>query len=161
MSHSNTDTGSATLWIIIAVVATILIGIFLLNNGDDETADAPKGKVVSETGVHWDPEVSIYIKGQKQEIPANLGLTNGHNPIHTHDNKGTIHWEFENGPIIEEQVMLGSFFRLWNKPFSSTQILDRQNGPEGKVSMTVNGQPNNEFDTYQIQDKDKIELRYE
>jgi len=34
----------------------------------------PESDIVSRNGLHWHPELAIYVKGVKQEIPANLGM---------------------------------------------------------------------------------------
>src|SRR3989344_8320277 len=34
----------------------------------------PESDIVSRTGFYWHPELAIYVKGQKQEIPANIGI---------------------------------------------------------------------------------------
>ncbi len=114
--------------------------------------------VISKEGIHWHPELSIYIKGQIQEIPANAG---NHSLMHTHDTTGVIHLHPANKLVLENDVKLGKFFKLWGKKFSSTCILDSCNSAEGKVKMTVNGIENTEFENYIMQDKDKIEIRYE
>lgn len=120
----------------------------------------PEGDVIARRGLHWHPELVISIKGQQQAIPANLGIAAAHNPIHTHDSTGVIHLEFQ-GVVTKDDLRLGQFFKVWGKTFSSTCILDTCNGPDGQVKMTVNGQPNTEFDHYLMHDKDKIEIRFE
>jgi hypothetical protein len=65
------------------------------------------------------------------------------------------------GLVTKEDRKLGNFFKIWGKPFSKTQILDKKNGEEGKVSMKVNGKQNSEFENYHMRDGDMIEIRYE
>src|SRR3989338_3260646 len=49
----------------------------------------PESDIISQNGFHWHPEITMYVKGVKKEIPANIGLPAGmnaiHQPIHTHD----------------------------------------------------------------------------
>lgn len=114
----------------------------------------PEGDIISRNGFHWHPELAIYVKGEKQEIPANIGIGSVHQPIHTHtdDNKqGVIHLEFQ-GLARKQDVELGQFFKNWGKDMQSFGT---------NMRMTVNGQENTELENYQMQDKDKIELRYE
>lgn len=147
---------------IILFIGTIMVGALLAGNSNPKNSNSTSSsEVVSEAGVHWDPTLAIFIKGQKQDLPANLGLTGGHSPIHVHANDGLIHFEYNAGPVTKDQLRLGAFFKLWDKPFSSEQIFDSKNGAEGKVSMLVNGKANTEYEKYQIKDKDKIEIRYE
>lgn len=107
--------------------------------------------VVSTGAFHWHPELTIYVKGEKQEIPQGIGLAGGHKPIHTHDDLPIIHMEFS-GAAKNDEVTLGQFFKNWGKDFYSFG---------GNVTMTVNGQERTELENYQMKDGDKIELRYE
>jgi len=120
----------------------------------------PASDIISREGVHWHPELSIYIKGKRQEIPANLGIGVTHQPIHTHDTTGVLHLEIQ-GLVTKDAIKLGQFFKIWGKLFNSDCILDSCNGPGGKVKMLVNGRENTEFENYPMQEKDKIEIRYE
>lgn len=116
--------------------------------------------LISTRGIHYHPQLEIYIQGEKQEIPAGIGLVGGHSPLHTHDPDGVIHLEY-GGTVHAEDTTLGRFFEIWGKKFSKDQIFDFVNGPEGVVSMTVNGVPNTEFENYHMKDGDKIVIRYE
>ena len=107
---------------------------------------------VASTGAfHSHPELTIYVKGEKQEIPQGIGLAGGRKPIHTHDDVPVIHMEFS-GAAKTDEVTLGQFFKNWGKDFNSFG---------SNVTMTVNGKENTELENYQMKDKDKIELRYE
>lgn len=109
-----------------------------------------ESEIISRNGLHWHPELTIYIKGVKQEIPANIGIGLTHEPIHTHDNSGVLHLEFS-GLVIKDDIKLSHFFKIWKKQFNSN----------GTVKMFVNGKENREFENYLMQDNDKIEIRYE
>ena len=113
----------------------------------------PEGDILSRTGFHWHPELAIYVKGEKQEIPSNIGIGAVHQPIHTHDdsNQGIVHMEFQ-GMARKENATLGQFFKNWGKDMSSFGT---------NMKMTVNGEENIEYENYVMKDKDKIELRYE
>src|SRR3989338_9938235 len=62
--------------------AAILIGIFLVLAAGliavvRYAAKQPpltEADIVSRSGLHWHPEMSIYIKGVKQDIPDAIGL---------------------------------------------------------------------------------------
>lgn len=134
---------------------------------------APESGIISRKGIHWHPELRIIIKGEAITIPANIGIgmqyagrplydpmmlmTN----MHTHDDSGTLHWEVMQGPIKKEDVRLANFFAIWGKKFDENCILESCNGPEGTMTMLVNGKDNTEFQNYLVNDKDKIEIRYE
>ncbi|OGY43691.1 MAG: hypothetical protein A2729_03310 [Candidatus Buchananbacteria bacterium RIFCSPHIGHO2_01_FULL_39_14] len=111
----------------------------------------PESKIISPSGLHWHPELTIYVNGVKQEIPENIGIGITHKPMHTHDDTGTIHLEFQ-GAVRQHNLTLGQFFKNWGKNFY---------GFGKTVIMTVNGQENSELESYAMRDGDKIELRYE
>lgn len=110
----------------------------------------PESEIISRNGIHWHPELSIIVKGAKQEIPQNIGIGAVHQPIHTHDATGVIHFEFE-GLVRKEDIKLGRFFKVWGKDLQSFGA---------NIKMTVNGKENIEYENYMMQDKDKIELQY-
>jgi hypothetical protein len=165
------------------IIAVTLIAIVVIGAGwfysrsksstTNTQRSAQTGEIVSSTGIHWHPQLSIYIKGQKQVIPANIGIgkqyanSKWYDPMmsmtdfHTHDTSGELHWEVMEGPVTRDHVTLKAFFEVWGKTFNANQIFDAKNGPDETVKMTVNGQPNTEFNNYQVKDKDKIEVRYE
>ncbi len=129
---------------------------------------APAG-AVSASGIHWHPEISITIKGEKQAVPAGIGLGMqyaGHplydpmmmmTNMHTHDGSGQIHWEVMEGPVGEDDVRLKQFFAVWAKKFTRECIFDYCS-PEGALTFRVNGQDNQDFENYLVKDKDKIEI---
>ena len=140
----------------------LLIGaIFLLSR--EEKVNVPEDQIISRKGIHWHPRLTVLIKGEKQEIPADFGVGGVHLPIHTHatDNKqGVLHMEML-GLITKDETKLGKWFQLWGKEFNSNKLFDKTNGPDGTVKMMVNGQENNEFENYFMKDGDKIEIKYE
>ncbi|MEK7180234.1 MAG: hypothetical protein AAB706_02055 [Patescibacteria group bacterium] len=110
-----------------------------------------ESEIISRNGLHWHPELVIYVKGQKQEIPTNIGIGAVHQPIHTHDATGTIHLEFQD-MVRKQDIILGQFFKNWGKNIQSFGT---------NMKMTVNGKESTEYENYVMQDKDKIELQYE
>ena len=89
-----------------------------------------------------------------------MGIGIRHEPIHTHDSSGTLHLEMQ-GMVRRKDIELERFFEIWGKQFNSNCVLEFCNGSEGTLKMFVNGQPNQEFDKYQMKDGDLIEIRYE
>lgn len=120
----------------------------------------PADRIIAKTGIHWHPQLDIYIKGEHQTIPTDIGLKPTEQPIHTHDDTGKIHLEFP-GHVLAKDIRLSEFFRIWKKTFTATCVFDKCNGPEGTVKMTVNGNPNTDFGDYEMRDEDRIEIRYE
>ena len=138
------------------------VGLFVMRSGAEQLPP-PKSEVLSENGLHWHPQIEIFIKGEKQEIPVNIGIGSAYaafagfdlgmqmTAMHTHDANGIIHLEFP-GLVTKEDTKLGNFFAIWGKDF-------REFG--SSVTMTVNGEANSELENYQMKDGDNIELRYE
>ena len=135
------------LLIIIGLAVLFLVGSVWWSKGLQKN----NPDIVSRNGLHWHPELTIYIKGEKIEIPQNIGIGAIHLPIHTHDDLPLIHLEFQ-GLVRKDDITLGQFFKNWGKEIQSF-------GPN--VKMTVDGVENIELENYVMQDKDKIELRFE
>ena len=109
--------------------------------------------IISRNAIHWHPELTIYVKDKKQEIPMNIGIGAIHQPVHTHDDndQGIIHLEFQ-GLVKKQNITLGQFFKNWGKDIRSFGA---------NMKMIVNGKENTEYENYIMRDNDKIELRYE
>jgi len=131
--------------VILAVI--LLVGAIFWSN----SLSSKDQTVISRNGIHWHPELEIYVDGEKLEIPENVGLVGTHSPMHTHEDLPLIHLEFD-GLVREDNVRLGEFFRVWNKEFMSFG---------SSVKMIVNGEENTQFEKYLMRDGDKIELYYE
>ena len=132
---------------VIVVVGSISVFIWYIAS----RPPVPEGEFISRRGLHWHPELVIFVDGEKQEIPANIGIGVTHNPLHTHDSNGVIHLEFQ-GAVRRNDIKLDKFFEVWGKDFMEFG---------SSVKMTVNGEENAELQNYVMGDGDKIELRYE
>lgn len=143
--------GKFTFPVILVLVVGALAGLFLLVGKDTlPLTTETDNMVISQEPVHYHPELTIYVKGQQQLIPSNIGIgPSKHEEVHTHEDVPKIHYELTAAPITKQTASVGAFFKIWGVSF------------EGKVSMSVNGQPNNELFNYVIKDKDKVEVRYE
>ena len=77
-----------------------------------QSTPVPELDIVSRQAFHWHSELAIYVKGEKQDIPANIGIGAVHQPVHTHNDsdKGIIHLEFQ-GLARKQDVALGQFFQ--------------------------------------------------
>lgn len=145
---------------LIAVLLALGGGIWALVQSAGNTPPAAEGDVISKGGFHWHPELSISIKGEKQEIPANIGIGVVHQELHTHDASGVIHMEMK-GLVMKDETTLGAFFKSWGEQFNANCIFESCNSPDGALKMLVNGEPNTKFENYAMKDADKIEIRYE
>jgi hypothetical protein len=109
----------------------------------------------SSVDTHSHFALEIYLYDQLKQIPANIGVTNTcMRPLHTHDDSNEVHVELTssyNGP----EPTLGNFFVIWEKSFSSSELLSEQ----GSVSMFVNGNLLDQVDVfYSPKDHDTIQL---
>jgi len=143
------------LKVVLIILGVLIAGWFLVSK-----FSAPEGDIVARNGLHWHPELSIKILGENQEIPEGIGLAPVELPIHTHDEHGIIHLEFS-GIVREDDIRLGEFFKVWGKTFNKDCIFDKCSGPDGQLSMLVNGKENSEFENYLMRDGDKIEIIFE
>ncbi len=138
----------------IVIIATVVLSIGLIvwaKANQEKDVDSQDSNIVSMRGIHYHPQLSIFVKGEQIEIPQNVGLIGGHQPMHTHDDVPIVHLEYQ-AKVTKEDTRLGKFFEVWGKDFLEFGQT---------VTMTVNGEPNNELENYQMKDGDKIELRYE
>ena len=138
---------------LIAIVAlVVLAGGSIVATQVFKTPPVPDAEVLSRTGLHWHPELIIFVKGERQGIPADIGISAVHNPIHTHDATGVIHLEMS-GVVRISDTTLGQFFKVWGKTFADFGTTTPR--------MTVNGIANAQLLDYPMKDKDKIELSFE
>ncbi|MDO8565127.1 MAG: hypothetical protein Q7R67_00675 [bacterium] len=142
------------------ILAGIIIVLFGGSIWWSKSLQKSDPEIISRNGIHWHPILDVYVKGEKQVIPANIGMgpqyssqPMGMAPIHTHDDatEGIVHLEFS-GLVHKEDITLGQFFANWNKDINSFGT---------NLKMIVNGVENLEFGNYEMKDSDKIELRYE
>lgn len=134
------------LVISVAVIALLASAIWW-----SKSLQSTDQSILSRNGLHWHPELVIYVKGEKIEIPQNIGLGAIHMPVHTHDDLPLIHLEFQ-GLVRKQDATLGQFFKSWGKDINFF-------GTNPK--MAVNGVGNIELGDYVMKDGDQIELRYE
>jgi len=144
------------------IIGVVFVGLLLLMGWFSRSAErnTDPGDIVSRDGLHTHALLQIFDHGTQIDIPSDIGLIGGHNPMHTHDPDGTIHMEYE-GLVTKDDIKLGRFFEVWKKDFSSEKVLDFMNGENGTIQMFVNGEINNQFGDYEMQDGDTIEIRYE
>lgn len=110
------------------------------------------------TQFHIHPHLAIVINGERQEIPANIGIRlSCMNALHTHDNSGQIHIE---SPETRD-FTLADFFAVWDKPYSKDQILDSKVDEKHIIRETVNGREVSEYENTVLRDNDNIVLSYE
>ena len=160
----NSDRWSQVKKVLMSVfilVIILLVGRWIyFSVKNSRSVNNPVDDIISKEGIHWHSQLSIEIKGVKQEIPKDIGIAINHQSIHTHEDNGTIHMEMS-GLVRKNDTRLSEFFRIWGKKFDSNCIFDTCQSPEGKVKLLVNGKENNEFQNYLMRDGDKIEIKFE
>jgi uncharacterized protein (UPF0333 family) len=125
----------------LVVAALVIIGVVVVSfvNSHNSTKSSAPAAVTADTShsvapvvdniacevneqvsYHIHAHVSIYINGQQQNIPANVGINQQQGCyywLHTHDTTGVIHIEAPQ-PII---YTLGNFFHIWGQQFAQSQ----------------------------------------
>ena len=154
---------SKVMIVITGAIAAALIGLFYVGNANYSPPAATQTVSNAEAreacmqhtglGMHIHPEIEILVEGEKQTIPANIGITDAcMKAIHTHDSTGKLHIEYTQ----TFDFLLEDFFAVWGKPFSKEQLLDYQIDENDKVVMTVNGEPSEDFEKLVLKDAQKI-----
>ncbi len=70
--------------VILATIAIFIVAIYAFSKNSPEVKNVNEN-VIAQNGLHWHPKLKIYINGEKQELPANIGiLPSKHEPLHTH-----------------------------------------------------------------------------
>ncbi len=140
----------ALLAVVVSISVASIVGITWIIATNPSV---PESDIITRDGIHWHPQLAIYVKGVKQDIPPNIGMGASEQPIHTHDdsNQGILHLEF-GGLVRKQDVMLGQFFKTWGKDMHSFGT---------NMTMTVNGKENTEYENYVMKENDKIELHFE
>jgi hypothetical protein len=161
---------TVAMFVPLALVATVFI---FSNQSPPAVGTQNTTGNLNCTEIHWHALLKIYLNEDPQFIPANIGTGNiglvidtglsGANasPMHTHDASGVIHIENQCPEKNPETAKLGYFFKVWEKPFNSTCILDKCNDGTRFVQMKVNGIENSEFDRYAVGDEDEIVITYD
>ncbi len=137
----------------IFIILIILLALLISAVWWSKTLQKNNTDIISTKGIHWHPKLTIYIKGEKLEIPANVGIGAVHLPIHTHEDitNDIIHLEFDS-MVRKQDILLKQFFNSWGKEIYSFGSV---------IKMTVSGQENTELGEYVMRDGDEIILRYD
>lgn len=126
----------------------------------------------SADSIHWHVTLRIEIDGEPYPIPKDVGIGSQYadspffhsgmqmTSIHTHDDSGTLHWEIMGRPLKVGEDRLGAFFDIWGEPFSANYLFEHSTD-DGTLAMRVNGSPNDQFDDYQVQHGDEIQIRFD
>jgi hypothetical protein len=111
----------------------------------------------SDTVFHIHGQLSVYVNGKKQSVPANIGIDSANQflaSLHTHDTTGVVHME----AVRPYKFTLGQFFTVWGVAFSKTQLgAYHPNKAQNLVLQTwVNGKQIADPVNYAMRSHDKI-----
>ncbi|MCA1595203.1 MAG: hypothetical protein LC772_02080 [Chloroflexi bacterium] len=131
--------GSTPTLTAIPLVPGVTIGRVVFPNGSTSqggqgspVAGIPCGNEVLNYHIH--AHVSLFVNGQQDAIPAQIGITSAClYYLHTHDASGIVHVE----ATQPQTFTLGQFFQIWGEPLSTTDVA----GFTGPVTVYVNGVP--------------------
>jgi hypothetical protein len=109
----------------------------------------------SAGGAHIHPKLAVFVRGERIELPANIGIDPARSPtemagLHTHDASGVIHVENAADPT------LGQFFEIWGVPLSPGQLGPHQAKDSERVRAWVDGRPSAELEDLVMQDGQEI-----
>jgi hypothetical protein len=109
----------------------------------------------SAGGAHIHPKLAIFVRGERIELPANVGIDPARSPmemagLHTHDASGLIHVENAADPT------LGQFFEIWGVPLSPSQLGPHQAKGSESVRAWVNGSPASALGGLMMEDGQQI-----
>lgn len=167
-------------YFVAGLLVTAMMGavVFLAAGGGEESATTSSGPFAPvyagleqrrvEAGVptmaegggeHFHPRIEIYVRGERIEVPVNIGIDPARPPtdmagVHTHDTAGTIHNEAGTG------ATLGQFFSVWGIPFSATELGPHQAGGDQKVRMWVDGEPSQAYGDLELADGQQIVVAF-
>lgn len=142
-----------TLVIAVVVIAIIVVAVIALPRPPANPVSLPPylSHCVLSVVYHAHPNLTIIVNGIFQPLPTTFSQSCAQ-PIHTHaDSASILHIETDEN----RNYTLGDWFLLWGNwasssrltIFNSSQIFDNKAGPSTghTLSMTVNGQPSNDF----------------
>jgi len=136
---------------------TLFLGLNYGPSASNNLAAVGSSDLVATNGIHWHPMLEIVIDGEVMEIPTGIGLTGGHDPMHTHESDGTVHLEYPQF-VTQEDTTLGRFFEVWGKKLSATSVLDYDESEGDQISFTVNDQEIIDPVNYQFSDGETIKI---
>ncbi len=157
VSRSKLVKRSAYVAVPVLVIAAVFA--FVSSQPSAITANTIDTSEIPTFPIHWHPRLTIKLNDRQQTIPANLGATGVHQPVHTHDSTGVLHYEIDN-PTPENMPLRYFFDKVWRKQFNGTCIMNYCNSDSGNVKMFVNGNENYEFENYIPKDKDDIRIEF-
>lgn len=109
----------------------------------------------SDQVYHVHSQISVYVDGKKQEVPAQIGIDSQHQilaSLHTHDASGVVHQE----AVQPYPFTLGEFFKVWGVKFTATQLGAYHSGKGLVLQTWVNGKLVPDGPSYKMKSHDLI-----
>ena len=146
---------------IVLAVVVLAVGLLGYRNFFSRGGESGKPSCIGPGPVnfHIHPQFKAVIAGETVPVPPNIGIEplGCHRVLHTHnpepdetDGFRKIHVESN----FQKDFTLGDFFKVWEKPFSPTELLDCR----GEVKMTVDDTPKDDYANLVLKDKQHIVL---
>jgi len=91
------------------------------------------------TTMHEHANVQVFINGQQEPVPANIGINESAGTIqsiHTHDDSGVVHLESSKARTFT----LGEFFGVWGVRFTPSCVGGYCNDGQNQIRVYVDGQ---------------------
>ena len=163
----------------VATAAFVIVAVYqpdALEPGPDwEVSDGCLGGLEhTDVGIseHYHPNLKITMDGQQLSIPENTGIDQfgckeGMRWIHVHDSSSSSFTKLHIETPKKYNVPLGAFFEIWEREGGPSLTDDREfdidrsgvsDWDEYDISMIVNGEPSDKYETYIMIDNDQIEL---
>lgn len=87
---------------------------------------------------HIHADVQVFVAGNPQTVPANIGLASGvESPLHTHDDTGVIHIE----SASRHDFTLGDLFDVWGVRLTATCMGGYCDAGDRQLRAYVDGDP--------------------
>lgn len=135
--------------LLIGGVALAVMGLFFWLSSLDSKEGKNNDQVACLTSeiFHIHPELKVFVNGQPEIIPANLGIKPGcTRELHTHDTDGIIHVE----SAVDRGYKFSDFLRVWDRPVEREDYV---------LKMTVDGVETTDSN-FVLKDKQQIVLEY-
>lgn len=147
--------------IVIGVISVLVLGGIIGITVKQQRDFKPRTQCVQHSqslSMHIHPKLQININGSPVAIPAEIGITpTCMMAIHTHETDGTLHLEYPQTIDFK----LGDFFANWGQSFSKEQIMDNKIDETHTITMTVDGQPSEEFENLILKDDQQIVINFD
>ncbi len=142
------------IYYIAGAVAVLAVAIALIGS-----REVPKPEIIAhgeQVAYHHHVRFEYYLDGQKQVVPANIGVPIDQNhplgrygvagivPIHTHETDGLIHMESKDE---EKPFTFGEFLELWG-----LDLTDKQ------AALLANGERITDMEGYVLKDGASLRL---